>query len=250
MLLLLPLDGPTAREGASGVGAVAVRRPAALAMRVAAEGRLERARGWGAAVLARRRERLAVGATAAAGALAATLAVTAPLAVPLAADLALAAGVALAAGFVATLPAVRAAGWPAALPAPLAVALERAGALAVVGAGGCCVSSTEAFLPRGLAALRRGVEGWAVRVRWDSTRAHSSSLRLAGLAPWALASLAAFSISATRLVQDVAKRLSDCDLAPLSTRVSTTPAAETFLRRRLKISFWSWAIRASALSLS
>jgi hypothetical protein len=57
-------------------------------------------------------------------------------------------------------------------------------------------------------------------------------------------------MSATRLLQEVAKRLSDWDLAPLSTRVSITPAADTFLRRRLKISFWSWAIRASALSLS
>lgn len=88
------------------------------------------------------------------------------------------------------------------------------------------------------------------RVRWESTKAHSSSLRLAGLAPWAWATRAAFSMSATRLLQEVAKRLSDCDLAPLSTRVSITPAADTFLRRRLKISFWSWAIRASALSLS
>jgi len=88
------------------------------------------------------------------------------------------------------------------------------------------------------------------RVRWESTKAHSSSLRLAGLAPWAWATRAAFSMSATRLVQEVAKRLSDWDLAPLSTRVSITPAADTFLRRRLKISFWSWAIRASALSLS
>lgn len=90
----------------------------------------------------------------------------------------------------------------------------------------------------------------APRVRWESTKAHSSSLRLAGLAPWAWATRAAFSMSATRLLQEVAKRLSDWDLAPLSTRVSITPAADTFLRRRLKISFWSWAIRASALSLS
>jgi len=88
------------------------------------------------------------------------------------------------------------------------------------------------------------------RVRWESTKAHSSSLRLAGLAPLAWATRAAFSMSATRLLQEVAKRLSDWDLAPLSTRVSITPAADTFLRRRLKISFWSWAIRASALSLS
>ena len=88
------------------------------------------------------------------------------------------------------------------------------------------------------------------RVRWESTRAHSSSLRLAGFAPLAWATRAAFSMSATRLLQEVAKRLSDWDLAPLSTRVSITPAADTFLRRRLKISFWSWAIRASALSLS
>jgi hypothetical protein len=101
-----------------------------------------------------------------------------------------------------------------------------------------------------LADLRDEVAGATTRVRWESTKAHSSSLRLAGLAPWAWATRAAFSMSATRLLQEVAKRLSDWDLAPLSTRVSITPAADTFLRRRLKISFWSWAIRASALSLS
>ena len=101
-----------------------------------------------------------------------------------------------------------------------------------------------------LADLRDEVAGAMARVRWESTKAHSSSLRLAGLAPWAWATRAAFSMSATRLLQEVAKRLSDWDLAPLSTRVSITPAADTFLRRRLKISFWSWAIRASALSLS
>jgi len=104
--------------------------------------------------------------------------------------------------------------------------------------------------PRALATAVRGAAGPTTRVRWESTRDHSSSLRLAGLAPWAWATRAAFSMSATRLVQEVAKRLSDWDLAPLSTRVSITPAAVTFLRRRLKISFWSWAIRASALSLS
>jgi len=101
-----------------------------------------------------------------------------------------------------------------------------------------------------LADLRDAAAGATARVRWESTKAHSSSLRLAGLAPWAWATRAAFSMSATRLLQEVAKRLSDWDLAPLSTRVSITPAADTFLRRRLKISFWSWAIRASAFSLS
>lgn len=101
-----------------------------------------------------------------------------------------------------------------------------------------------------LADLRDEVAGATTRVRWESTKAHSSSLRLAGLAPWAWATRAAFSMSAIRLLQEVAKRLSDWDLAPLSTRVSITPDADTFLRRRLKISFWSWAIRASALSLS
>lgn len=100
-------------------------------------------------------------------------------------------------------------------------------------------------------ALRAGVAAGALgeRVRWDKTRAHSSSLRLEGLEPWVWATFAAFSISAIRFVQEVAKRLSDWDLAPLSRRVATTPSAVTFLRRRLKISFWSWAIRASALSL-
>lgn len=106
-----------------------------------------------------------------------------------------------------------------------------------------------AVLLRALAAALRAGAGAADRVRWESTRAHSSSLRLAGLAPWAWATRAAFSMSATRLVQEVAKRLSDWDLAPLSTRVSITPAAVTFLRRRLKISFCNWAIKASALSL-
>ena len=77
----------------------------------------------------------------------------------------------------------------------------------------------------------------AERLRWESTIAHSASLRLAGLAPWASATLAAFSMSAIRFFQEVAKRMSECDLAPLSMRVSITPAAETFLRRRLKISF-------------
>jgi len=82
-----------------------------------------------------------------------------------------------------------------------------------------------------------GAAAVAARLRCDRTIAHSASLRLAGLAPWASATLAAFSMSAIRLFQEVAKRLSDWDLAPLSTRVSITPAAETFLRRRLKISF-------------
>jgi hypothetical protein len=88
-----------------------------------------------------------------------------------------------------------------------------------------------------------------VRVRWAKTSAHSASLRLAGLAPWVWATLAAFSISATRFCQEAAKRLSDWDLAPLSIRVSITPSALTFLRRRWKISFCNWAIRASPFSL-
>ena len=88
-----------------------------------------------------------------------------------------------------------------------------------------------------------------VRVRWAKTSAHSASLRLAGLAPWVWATLAAFSMSATRFCQEAAKRLSDWDLAPLSIRVSITPSALTFLRRRWKISFCNWAIRASPFSL-
>ena len=88
-----------------------------------------------------------------------------------------------------------------------------------------------------------------VRVRCAKTSAHSASLRLAGLAPWVWATLAAFSISATRFCQEAAKRLSDWDLAPLSIRVSITPSALTFLRRRWKISFCNWAIRASPFSL-
>jgi hypothetical protein len=54
-----------------------------------------------------------------------------------------------------------------------------------------------------------------VRVRCAKTNAHSASVRLAGLAPWVWATLAAFSISATRFCQEAAKRLSDWDLAPL-----------------------------------
>ena len=76
-----------------------------------------------------------------------------------------------------------------------------------------------------------------VRVRCAKTSAHSASLRLAGLAPWVWATLAAFSMSAIRFFQEAAKRLSDWDLAPLSIRVSITPSALTFLRRRWKISF-------------
>ena len=57
------------------------------------------------------------------------------------------------------------------------------------------------------------------------------------LAAMGVGKLGGFSMSLIRLVQEVANRLSDCDFAPLSTSVSTTPAAETFLRRRLKISF-------------
>ena len=87
------------------------------------------------------------------------------------------------------------------------------------------------------------------RVRCANTNAHSASLRLAGLAPWVWATLAAFSISAIRLFQEVANRLSDWDLAPLSIRVSITPSALTFLRRRWKISFCNWAMRASPFSL-
>lgn len=98
--------------------------------------------------------------------------------------------------------------------------------------------------PFGLSASPR-----PVRVRCAKTSAHSASLRLAGLAPWVWATLAAFSISATRFCQEAAKRLSDWDLAPLSIRVSITPSALTFLRRRWKISFCNWAIRASPFSL-
>ncbi len=60
-----------------------------------------------------------------------------------------------------------------------------------------------------LAALGLAGVALVARVRWASTRTHSSSERLAGLAPWASATLAAFSISATRFFQEVAKRLSD-----------------------------------------
>ena len=132
-----------------------------------------------------------------------------------------------------------------------ALSLEVALASVAIGATRLALAPRRTASPRVLPAdLRDEAAGATARVRWESTKAHSSSLRLAGLAPWAWATRAAFSMSATRLLQEVAKRLSDCDLAPLSTRVSITPAADTFLRRRLKISFWSWAIRASALSLS
>merc|ERR1711939_496052 len=90
-----------------------------------------------------------------------------------------------------------------------------------------------------LVAVRLAGAFLAGRARWLSTMAHSSSLRELGLLPCSSASLAAFSMSAIRFFQEVAKRLSLCDLAALSTRVSTTPAGTTFLRRRLKISFCS-----------
>ena len=132
-----------------------------------------------------------------------------------------------------------------------ALPLEVASASVAMGATRLALEPRRTAAPRVLPAdLRDEAAGATARVRWESTKVHSSSLRLAGLAPWAWATRAAFSMSATRLLQEVAKRLSDWDLAPLSTRVSITPAADTFLRRRLKISFWSWAIRASALSLS
>jgi hypothetical protein len=131
------------------------------------------------------------------------------------------------------------------------LSLELASASVAIGATRLALALRRTASPRVLPAdLRDEAAGATARVRWESTKAHSSSLRLAGLAPWAWATRAAFSMSATKLLQEVAKRLSDWDLAPLSTRVSITPAADTFLRRRLKISFWSWAIRASALSLS
>ena len=132
-----------------------------------------------------------------------------------------------------------------------ALSLEVALASVAIGTTRLALAPRRTAAPWVLPAdLRDEAAGATARVRWESTKAHSSSLRLAGLAPWAWATRAAFSMSATRLLQEVAKRLSDWDLAPLSTRVSITPAADTFLRRRLKISFWSWAIRASALSLS
>ena len=132
-----------------------------------------------------------------------------------------------------------------------ALSLELASASVAIGATRLALALRRTASPRVLPAdLRDEAAGATARVRWESTKAHSSSLRLAGLAPWAWATRAAFSMSAIRLLQEVAKRLSDWDLAPLSTSVSITPAADTFLRRRLKISFWSWAIRASALSLS
>ena len=93
-----------------------------------------------------------------------------------------------------------------------------------------------AFLDAVAGFLRAGLTD-AARLRWLSTMTHSSSVKDEGLLPWALASLAAFSMSLIRFTQEVANRLSDCERAPLSTSVSTTPAAVTFLRRRLKISF-------------
>jgi hypothetical protein len=119
-----------------------------------------------------------------------------------------------------------------------ALSLELASASVAIGATRLALAPRRTAAPRVLPAdLRDEATGATARVRWESTKAHSSSLRLAGLAPWAWATRAAFSMSATRLLQEVANRLSDWDLAPLSTRVSITPAADTFLRRRLKISF-------------
>ena len=121
-----------------------------------------------------------------------------------------------------------------ALVAGLAVLATLATALAAV--------AVEAFVFAAAFVRLRGADldaapSLAERCRWFRTIAHSASLNDDGLLPWALASFAAFSMSLIRLVQDVAKRLSDWERAPLSTRVSTTPAAVTFLRRRLKISF-------------
>jgi hypothetical protein len=115
------------------------------------------------------------------------------------------------------------------------VSAVTAAVLARLGAGGALATFAPA-VARGLIA-RFDSEDVEARVRWLSTRAHSSSERADGFEPWAWAIMAAFSISATRFCQEVAKRLSDWDLAPLSSRVSTTPSAVTFLRRRLKISF-------------
>ena len=121
----------------------------------------------------------------------------------------------------------------------LAAAGNLATALGLAVAAG--LSAATVAVPRAatLARLLRplGAAAAAERLRWESTMAHSASLRLAGLAPWASATLAAFSMSAIKFCQEVAKRLSEWDLAPLSSRVSITPAAVTFLRRRLKISF-------------
>ncbi len=89
-----------------------------------------------------------------------------------------------------------------------------------------------------------------LRLRWLRTMAHSSSLSVEGLSPCVFASFAAFSISLIKFNQEVANRLSDWDFAALSTSVSTTPVVVTFLRRRLKISFWSCAISEWALTLS
>ena len=130
------------------------------------------------------------------------------------------------------------AGLAAAVDLAAGVAVGLAAAFSLAAAAGLTAA---AAVPRAAAFARLlrplGAAAAAERLRWESTIAHSASLRLAGLAPWASATLAAFSMSAIRFFQEVAKRLSECDLAPLSIRVSITPAAETFLRRRLKISF-------------
>lgn len=109
------------------------------------------------------------------------------------------------------------------------LSLELASASVAIGATRLALALRRTASPRVLPAdLRDEAAGATARVRWESTKAHSSSLRLAGLAPWAWATRAAFSMSATRLLQEVAKRFSDWDLAPLSTRVSIMPAADTF----------------------
>lgn len=56
---------------------------------------------------------------------------------------------------------------------------------------------------------RVGAVAGVERVRWLSTRAHSSSLKDEGLEPWDWATFAALSISAMRFSHDVANRLSD-----------------------------------------
>jgi hypothetical protein len=121
----------------------------------------------------------------------------------------------------------------------LAAAIGLATAFGLAAAAGLTAAVVAVPRAAALARLLRplGAAAAAERLRWESTIAHSASVRLAGLAPWASATLAAFSMSAIRFAQEAAKRLSEWDLAPLSIRVSITPAAETFLRRRLKISF-------------
>jgi len=271
--------------GGSATGAglvVAPRRLTAFAMRVAAETRPERLRVAGVVVEAALRRVLVGGAAAAVAGMAAPSEVGLS---PLNCGVAIASAEAgcdalaldwaalglvtlglVALGLVALVLAdsfageadafrvVRAGllGWVERLLAVVeALSLELASASVAIGATRLALAPRRTAAPRVLPAdLREEVAGATTRVRWESTKAHSSSLRLAGLAPWAWATRAAFSMSAIRLLQEVAKRLSDWDLAPLSTRVSITPDADTFLRRRLKISFWSWAIRASALSLS